>query len=537
MKTLTFFWLGVILLFASGCRKKSETVEKEIREAGYEVTTEGWFEAVQANDVAVMRKMVEGGFDEKTKDAEGNSALHVAASTGGKDAGNFLLNRGFSVDETGAGGRTPLMAAVVAGQSEMVKWLLQQGADPMLKDNEGFMALMLAVTEGNANAVEELAQYHREELDSALLLAAIAGKAEVIDSLTNYGASVYAQMEDGRTALMLAAQNGHREAAALLIDIGASRFATTDTGETAQSFAVAAGHDEIAKMIETGFSGGSLALETDEEIAEAMVIEPDEQEVESGAVAVVEQPGEEAASAPEDSSGDGLVGLFPEEERATAVVGGTDPAVRGSRGDSAAPKKAGPVPGLLEGANVSAGTRRDGDLAAAEPGDANAVASKTGAPPLVMRQYRQRELPVVVRQVSGGVAALHFPGPEPKDLEVAAGETIPGSTLTVVKVFSRMETGKLNEGAPVEVGVIEVEDSRSGQRAEWVAGRPAAGHEPVALVEDAISGRRYVAKPGQKFTAEDGREFMVSDVRPTQLVIEEVATGEVSTLRLRGPKG
>ena len=120
-----------------------------------------------------------------------------------------------------------------------------------------------------------------------------------------------------------------------------------------------------------------------------------------------------------------------------------------------------------------------GDLAAAEPGGANAVASrKTGAPPLVMRQYRQRELPVVVRQVSGGVAALHFPGPEPKDLEVAAGETIPGSTLTVVKVFSRMETGKLNEGAPVEVGVIEVEDSRSGQRAEWVAGRPAAGHEP-----------------------------------------------------------
>ena len=51
-----------------------------------------------------------------------------------------------------------------------------------------------------------------------------------------------------------------------------------------------------------------------------MVIEPDEQEVESGAVAVVEQPGEEAAPAPEDPSGDGLVGRFPDEERATAVV-------------------------------------------------------------------------------------------------------------------------------------------------------------------------------------------------------------------------
>jgi hypothetical protein len=72
---------------------------------------------------------------------------------------------------------------------------------------------------------------------------------------------------------------------------------------------------------------------------------------------------------------------------------------------------------------------------------------------------------------------------------------------------------------------------------EWMAGRPAAGHDPVALVEDAATGRRYVAKPGQKFTSDDGREFIVNDVRPGQIVIEETASGEVRTLRLRGPKG
>ncbi len=550
MKSFTFLGLAMILLFSGGCRKKSETAELEIREAGYEVTTEGWFEAVSANDVAVMRKMVKSGFDVKTKDGEGNSALHIAAVTGGKDAGEYLLNQGFSVDEEGAGGRTPLMAAVVAGQPEMVKWLLRQGADPMLKDGNGFMALMLAVSEGNASAVGELAQYHREELDSALLLAAISGKAEVIDSLTNYGASVYAQMEDGRTALMLAAQNGHREAVALLIDIGASRFATTESGDTAQSLAVAAGNDEIAKMIETGFSGGSLALETDEEIAVAMGGFMDEAEADPGEVAAVEDPaaGEEAAvpSVPSgaDPSGDGLASLFPDEERATADVGGADPAVRSNRVDPASPARSAAVPTPLAGATVSI-RGSAGEVAVAEPGQGNpgepapkpATAAMAGEPPLVMRHYRQRELPVEVKQVSGDVASLYFPGSEPKDVQVAAGEIIPGSTLTVVKVFSRMEQGKLNNGAPVEVGVIEVEDSRSGQRAEWIAGRPATGHEPVALVEDSVSGKRYVAKPGQKFTAEDGREFVVSDVRPTQLVIEEVATGQVSTLRLRGPKG
>jgi hypothetical protein len=107
----------------------------------------------------------------------------------------------------------------------------------------------------------------------------------------------------------------------------------------------------------------------------------------------------------------------------------------------------------------------------------------------------------------------------------------------VVRVFSRTETGKLNQGQPIEVGVVEVEDKDSGLKREWIAGRSASSHDPVALVEDSATGRRYIAKPGQKFFSDDGREFVVSDVRPSQLVIAETATGEVRTLRLRGPRG
>jgi hypothetical protein len=122
-------------------------------------------------------------------------------------------------------------------------------------------------------------------------------------------------------------------------------------------------------------------------------------------------------------------------------------------------------------------------------------------------------------------------------VQVKAGETIPGSSLSVIRVFSRTEQGKLNDGAPIEVGIVEVEDTSSGRKMEWIEGLPAVGHDPVALVEDAATGRRYVAKPGQKFTSEDGREFIVNDVRPGQIVIEETASGEVRTLRLRGSKG
>ena len=227
---MNYFGIILMCLLALGlgaCRKKSNAVEKEVREAGYTMTVEGWFDVIRNDDVAVMKKMVGGGFDEKTKDSSDLTGLHIAAESGNTEAAGYLLNRGCSIDANSSEGKTPLMLAVIADRPEMVRWLLRQGANPKLKDNDGFMALMLAVTDDRAVVVEELATYHREDLDSAVLLASLVGHPKVIDTLTNYGASVYARMEDGRTPLMLAAQNGHHEAVAILMDIGASRFATS----------------------------------------------------------------------------------------------------------------------------------------------------------------------------------------------------------------------------------------------------------------------------------------------------------------------
>ena len=162
------------------------------------------------------------------------------------------------------------MAAVLADQTEMVRWLLRQGADPRLKDRDGFSPLMLAVRDGKSGPVAELAPYHRESLDSALLLAALVGQTEVIDTLTNYGASVYARMEDGRTPLMVAAQNGHTESVKLLLDIGASRFSTDGQGRSATDIATMAGHPEIAALIARDPLPGEIALESPEEIAQSM---------------------------------------------------------------------------------------------------------------------------------------------------------------------------------------------------------------------------------------------------------------------------
>ncbi len=443
------------------------------------MTQEGWLKAIRADHLPVVKKMAKSGFDVKAKDDKGQHSLHIAAEAGSKDVAEFLLDAGISINDADNEGRTPLMLAVLSGKAEMVRWLLKQGADPKLKDKNGYMALMLAVSNHEIKAIEELATYHREDLDSALLLAAMQGDAAAIDTLTNYGASVHARMDDGRTPLMLAAKNGHQEAVAILMDVGASRHATTETGQTAQSMAVAAGHQEIAEMIEKGFSNEVISLDSDEQIAVSML-----SDVNKASGSVKTSTGTRTAGAPTEKVA------------------------------------------VLEGARLSSFSK-----------SSKSPASPDQSSPIIMRHYSQRELPVEVKKVSGETATLRLSGKPSKEITVRSGDPLPNSNLVVVKISTRTEVGKLNNSQPVYVGVVEVEDKQTGQRREWRSGNPAVGHDPVALVEDATTGRRYLAKTGQKFSSAEGREFIVNDVRPAQLVIEDVTSGEVSTLLLRGPKG
>ena len=275
----------VVVAFAatSSCRKPVETAKSDLVEAGYQLPAEGWFRASRENDVSALKKFVAGGFADDTKDGDGNSALHLAAAEGAQGSADYLLGRGLAVDLRGGSDRTPLMVAVMANQAKMVKWLLRQGADPKLKDQEEFNPLMLAVREGSAGSVAELAPYDRENLDPALLLAALMGRTEVIDALTNYGASVYARMDDGRTPLMVAAENGFPEAVKLLLEIGSSRYATNPEGHTAADLATAAGHDSIAAMISLDPAPEELALESPVDIAVALETQVDQAVAKSSA--------------------------------------------------------------------------------------------------------------------------------------------------------------------------------------------------------------------------------------------------------------
>lgn len=464
----------------TGCKDRGESAKQELKDSGYELTPEAFFRAAESDDLSAMEKLLKGGIAVETKNAAGDTALHAAAVAGMKKSADFLLDRKLPVDVSGAGGRTPLMSAVLSGSPAMVRYLLSQKADPLKKDAEGIKPLMLAVRAGRAEMVAELAPYDREKLDDALLVAALEGKAAVIDELTNYGASVYARMDDGRTPLMLAAENGHVEAVEMLIEIGANRFSMDDEGRIAADMAREAGHEQLAMRLAEEPGKDEFGIEEPADLGAEMLAKVTEAESDAPAEA-----GSAAGSAP--VQGGGAVG--------TALVG----------------------PAPLDGMVLE--SESEGAMPAKQP--------------LVMRAYRQKELPLRVESVEGEVAMLRMSSGGVK--QVTQGETIPGTPLKVVRMERRIRDLK-DQGGQTEVSVVEVEDESSGRRRELVSGLESTAHDPVALVEDA-GGKRYVAKAGQKFRGADGAEYVVIDVRPNQMVIENKTRGEVITVPLRGPRG
>jgi len=456
------------------CRKGEDRMAAELEEAGYEMTVEGWMRACAAGDAQAARRFLETGFDIESRDGNGDTGGHAAAANGREELFKLLLDRGLAVDVRGANERTPMMSAVLGGQTRMVRWLLRQGADPKLWDAEGFSPLMLAVREGQTGAVGDLAGPSRHELDDALLLAALLGQQEsVIDALTSNGASVFARINDGRTALMLAAQNGHADTAELLVELGASRFSTCDRGMTAADHATEAGFPEVRLVIERTVMEVAMRLDSEEDLIQSMTSHVDQLHI--------ARPDKPITSEP------------------TVLLGGA----------------------VISNPSPSAVGSNEGDA----------------APPLVMRHYQQRELPLRIRGVEGDAAILEMSGDEVREIRVAAGQVIPDSSIEVVRVGTRLEYGKLNDGEPVRIAFLEVRDTRDDSRRTWLQGQPATTHGPAALVEDAGTGQRYLAVPGQRFTAEDGGVFVVSDVRPSQIVIVEEASGTSHTLPLRGPRG
>ena len=108
----------------------------------------------RAGDVDEIRESLAAGAPVDGRDANGTTALMMAAANGHVEAMQVLLSAGADINATNERGNTSLHWAVFTGQEEAVKTLLAAGGcDVFLKNEQGLTAAMDAERAGKGELV------------------------------------------------------------------------------------------------------------------------------------------------------------------------------------------------------------------------------------------------------------------------------------------------------------------------------------------------------------------------------------------------
>lgn len=158
--------------------------------------------------------LLANGADPRTADAQGNTPLHHAVR--GADAGiaALLVDAGAEVDAVNAAGCTPLAIACGNANWAIAEFLLERRAHPHPPSAQPAIVHAAGIPEDDPAGVKLLLR-RRAAVDAraplertALMTAALAGHARIVEALLAAGASVDLADDRGTTALMEAARSG-----------------------------------------------------------------------------------------------------------------------------------------------------------------------------------------------------------------------------------------------------------------------------------------------------------------------------------------
>ena len=222
------------------------------RNAHYDVEDGRWlYVAARRGLPQTVRALLAGGAEVDHKDANGNSALYIAAQYADRAAEievmRALLAGGADVNLKGALGQTALWTAAEAGRETAVQVLLEAGADVNLTDVDGWTALYAAALMSN------------EEYD-----VDVDTRVDIVGALLQAGADVNHTDSGGRTVLHTAVDLGvtgafvalvmvEEEVAEALIAAGADVNLKDKAGHTPLAVARATkaeGADALVQLLE-----------------------------------------------------------------------------------------------------------------------------------------------------------------------------------------------------------------------------------------------------------------------------------------------
>jgi ankyrin repeat protein len=157
LSCLIVLWLLLGFSLLSGCGGPGE---KEEKKAAPPALNEALREAAARGSLQGVRSALDQGADVDDADANGTTALLLAAFDGHTPIVRLLLDRGADVRARNVQGRTALMCAASGGFDATVRLLLERGSEVNVQGRaEGFTALMFAANEGHIEVVRTLLQH------------------------------------------------------------------------------------------------------------------------------------------------------------------------------------------------------------------------------------------------------------------------------------------------------------------------------------------------------------------------------------------
>jgi ankyrin repeat protein len=155
-------------------------------------------------------------------DSDGNNPLHAAvASRASADIMQFLINKGYPIDQRNGQGLSPLEYAIIQNQHILAKILLKNNADPFITDNSGECAVTNAFKQGNEDILTDMVKTAgiRTDLqgDTMLHYAARTADAATVKTLLDLGLDRSRRNTAGETPYDIAKRWKRMDIAQLLL--------------------------------------------------------------------------------------------------------------------------------------------------------------------------------------------------------------------------------------------------------------------------------------------------------------------------------
>ncbi|XP_060679184.1 serine/threonine-protein phosphatase 6 regulatory ankyrin repeat subunit C-like, partial [Hemiscyllium ocellatum] len=215
--------------------------------------------AVTSGHLDCARLLLERGAQVDTADKRGCTALHRAAALGCADMVTTLLDHRAMVLCRDTEGRTPLHLAAACGHAGILGTLLQAvpSVDPrdQLRDDHGFTPLHWASYKGHEDCLELLLEHKSLNLErdtfSPLHCAVINGHDGAAELLIDILGAKIVNTNDakGRTPLHAAAFSNNVLCVHLLLEHHAQVNATDRSGHTPLMMAAEHGHTKIVEVL------------------------------------------------------------------------------------------------------------------------------------------------------------------------------------------------------------------------------------------------------------------------------------------------